>query len=78
MAEQNDNELVEEIWAPPSFVNVFFSPQESQAFLDSFLVDGVPPPELDTGNARWILDRLRTRREILTATPEQLRNWCHR
>ena len=77
MTQQNDDKLISDIWAPTSFANVFFSPEESQAFLDSFLVNGVPPPELATGNAHWVLDTPRTRNEIQNATPEQLRNWCH-
>ena len=75
MSDPN-NELVEEFWAPQNFANRFFSAEESQQFLDSFLIDGVPPPKLNTGNAHWILDRPRTRSEILEATPEELRSWA--
>jgi len=74
MSDPND-ELVEEFWAPENFSNIFFSAEESQQFLDSFLRDGAPPLELNTGNAHWILDRPRTRSEILGATREELRSW---
>ena len=72
---EEDNELVEEFWASLNFANRFFSPEESQSFLDSFRVNGTPPSILNTEIIHWILDRPRTRTEILDATPEQLKQW---
>ena len=72
---QNDEGLVNEIWAPESFENVFFSSLDSQRFLDSFTQNEIPTTELSTGFWHWRLDRRRPRREIMNATPAQLREW---
>jgi len=74
MAE-TDDELVTDFWASLNFANRFFSSDESQSFLDSFLVDGIPPTNLNTEIAHWLLVRPHTRREVLNATPEELRQW---
>ena len=72
------NELITEFWASESLENRFFSAEASQEFLDSFLKDGFPPPELRSGNFRWVLDKPHPKIEILNATSEELRKWAKR